>query len=286
MRILYADQELSGTWSSPDAGAEGSGWRAAAGHYGRQWRRLGGALPFFALSSFMVPLQAAFGWPRGDTGLAATILAGGVFLTAAMTLAGLCDRFGAQSAWRCWSIVALRARIWQLIARGRTRTYGWFYSGSSRCLPWWEAATTSIAYSRMIAAVWFRASPRGLALGIMASGGGITALLLPVLLNRVIEDHGWRDGVAGMRRQSRFCLCRCLLALGADRTPAHAGAPATGAAGLTMSQAAWHKIVLAAGCRDRPIYQRGKRAGRASEADAAGFGRFVPSGRGPESPAF
>ena len=145
------------------------------------------ALPFFALSSFMVPLKAAFGWPRGNVGLAATILAGGVFLTAAMT-GRLCDRFGARVV-AIWSVGLYAMDLATMAADGPR--IGWFY-GQFALLALVGGGTTSVAYSRMIAASFRRR--RGLALGIMASGGGVTALLLPMLLNRVIEDHGWRAG--------------------------------------------------------------------------------------------
>jgi predicted MFS family arabinose efflux permease len=63
-------------------------------------------------------------------------------------------------------------------------------------------ATTSIAYAGIVS-TWF-VRRRGLALGIMASGGGITAMLVPVVLDRVIDAYGW---------QAAWLACTAIAAL-------------------------------------------------------------------------
>jgi hypothetical protein len=65
-------QEMARGWRVLVATAAGNGAGLAA-------------LPFYALSSFVVPLQHAFGWSRPAIGLAATVLAAGTFLAAVMT---------------------------------------------------------------------------------------------------------------------------------------------------------------------------------------------------------
>jgi MFS family permease len=54
------------------------------------------------------------------------------------------------------------------------------------------AASGPIAYTKFIGATF--TSRRGLALGMTMTGIGVSAAVLPPLLARVIQDHGWRAG--------------------------------------------------------------------------------------------
>ncbi len=186
------------------------------------------ALPFFAISSFMAPLQASFGWSRPAIGMAATVLAGGVFLTASL-VGRLCDRFGARRV--AMVSIVLYAADFLLMASGGP-DIRWFYA-SFALLALVGGATTSIAYSRMVA-MWF-ARRRGLALGIMASGGGVTALLLPMLLNGVIAAYGWRIGWVVCAAIAALPL-PLVFALGPERAEHRAGCLGS-AFGMTMRKA-------------------------------------------------
>jgi MFS family permease len=145
------------------------------------------AIPFYALSSFMAPLHADFGWSRGQIGIAATILTVMQFLTGPL-MGHFCDRYGVRRlllpsallfALALGALALVRGSIWSL--------YGGYLlvalSGS---------ATTSVAYSRVVN-TWFDRS-RGLALGITMAGSGVTAFVMPLLLSQVIGGHGWRTG--------------------------------------------------------------------------------------------
>lgn len=177
--------------------ASDSGERSAAGEFRAGWPALlatmvgnaGGlaAVPLFALSSFIAPLKAEFGWSSAAIGAAATIITLAIFLTGPV-VGRYCDRYGARRL-TLPSIVLFAAAIAALTLIGSSVAS--LYAGYV-LLGVTGAATTSVAYSRVVNLHFERA--RGLALAIMMTGSGIGAVVLPLMLSAVIGSAGWRAG--------------------------------------------------------------------------------------------
>ncbi len=144
-------------------------------------------VPYYSLSSFMVPMNAEFGWSRSEIGVAATILTIVLFITGPV-MGRFADRYGARRL-ALPSAIMLSLAIAALTLIGDSLLQ--FYVGFV-FLSLAGAATTSVAYTRVVT-TWFERS-RGLALAITMAGAGVTAFLLPLLLARVIGDFGWRGG--------------------------------------------------------------------------------------------
>lgn len=172
--------------ANPDVAVRGGRWAVVlAGCIGSAAGLA--ALPFYALSSFMAPLEAAFGWSREQIGLASTCLTIGIFLLVPC-VGWACDRFGVRRI-VLPSIVLLAATIAGLSMIGPH--VGSLYAGYA-VMALVGAGTTPVSYSAVVAR-WF-SRQRGLALGITLAGTGITAFLVPRILTAIIVEHGWRAG--------------------------------------------------------------------------------------------
>ncbi len=167
----------------------------------RSWRPLGAALigkmfsfgtiPIYLVGVFTIPLGEAFGWSRAEVALSFTIAT----MTAASLaplIGWLCDRYGARSL-----------VIWGTVGYG----LGMAIIGTSsdwllRYYASWSLATilgmgaSSIALTRFVVG-WFERK-RGLALGILLSGSGLTALSIPPFVATLIENFNWRAGFFGI----------------------------------------------------------------------------------------
>ena len=167
----------------------------------RGWRPLGAALvgkvfsfgtiPIYLVGVFTIPLGEAFGWSRVEVALSYTIAT----MTAASLapLVGwLCDRYGARSL-VVWGTVGYG--LGMLIIGTSSDWLPRFYAS-------WVLATilgmgaSSIALTRFVAG-WFERK-RGLALGILLSGSGLAALILPPFVATLIENFDWRAGYFGI----------------------------------------------------------------------------------------
>jgi MFS family permease len=170
---------------------------ALPGEFGRGWRVLLAAatgvacglsgIPFYALSSFIAPLHADFGWTRGEIGIAGTILVVGNFFTGPI-VGHFCDRYGARR-------LVLPSAVLLALATAGLRFIGGplltLYGGYALVVIV-GAATTSVTYTRVVT-TWFKRS-RGLALGITMAGSGVIAIVTPLLMAQVIGGFGWRAG--------------------------------------------------------------------------------------------
>lgn len=134
---------------------------------------------------FVLPLNEAFGWGRGDISVAFTIMSYVVAL-AVPALGFLIDRLGPRTV-LLPSIVAFSivvAMLSQLSAN-----IALFY-GAYLFVALTGAGTTPAVYTRAIVQ-WFDRR-RGLALGIALTGPGIGAALAPPVLQFAIDTFGWR----------------------------------------------------------------------------------------------
>jgi MFS family permease len=167
-----ADSEFAGGWRAVAAGAVGMG--------------TGVTMFSYLQSMFVTDMQEAFGWTRGEINLAM-----GVILIAALVapLVGMAiDRIGVRPI-VFFSTIATSAAFAALSAITADITSYYLAFGALILL---GAGTTPITYTRAISS-WFD-KQLGIALAIALSGVSITALILPPILDQVIDTFGWRAG--------------------------------------------------------------------------------------------
>jgi MFS family permease len=147
------------------------------------------SLVFYSLGVFVAPLEAAFGWTRGQITSAMLYSSAGLILAGPL-LGWLIDRFGERRI-ALASIPGFALVLWSLsVMNGQLPLfYGCFFMAAVL-----GCGTTPILYTRAIAARFDRA--RGLALGITLAGPGTAALCLPPFLTAQIAAHGWRHGLS------------------------------------------------------------------------------------------
>ena len=150
-----------------------------------------GTIPIYVVGVFTVPLGEAFGWSRAEVTFSFTVA---TFTSASLSpLVGwLCDRFGSRP----------------LVVVG-TIGYGLGMAIIATSSDWllryyasWSLATmlgvgaSAIALTRFVAG-WFERK-RGMALGIMLMGSGLTAFAAPPFVASMIENFSWRAGYLGL----------------------------------------------------------------------------------------
>jgi MFS family permease len=144
----------------------------------------------FAFGTFVRPLQAEFGWSRGEMSFALTMTNIAVVI-GSPALGVLIDRLGVRRilipsvilmAATVLAMTTLTGNIWHL--------YALYF-----LIPFLGAGTLPASYSRVIIA-WF-ARRRGLALGICLSGFGVGAALVPSFAQWMIDTYGWRMAYVG-----------------------------------------------------------------------------------------
>ena len=171
------------------------------GEFRRGWRPLGsavigkafsfGTIPIYVLGVFTIPLVEAFGWSRAQVTFSFTVA---TITSASLSLliGWLCDRYGSRP----------------LVIVG-TIGYGLGMAIIATSSDWllryyasWSLATmlgvgaSAIALTRFVAG-WFERK-RGMALGIMLTGSGLTAFTLPPFVATLIENFSWRAGYFGL----------------------------------------------------------------------------------------
>lgn len=151
---------------------------------------LGGSIGPTVFSLFIAPLEQAFGWSRGEIGLAnmASIAAA----MAAPFLGRVIDRKGTRGPLLA-SFMAL-GLFWMLLAAmpGPIVIYYILFTGLTVVgLP-----STGIGYARAISAVFEKS--RGFSLAVTRAGMALSAVILPVFLYGVISEYGWRGGYLAM----------------------------------------------------------------------------------------
>ncbi|MFC0408675.1 MFS transporter [Roseomonas elaeocarpi] len=143
------------------------------------------SLPFYSLGSFIAPLQAEFGWGRGD--VASSFLYTTVVLAlVSPLLGGLIDRVGVRPV--ALVSIPLLAAVLFAISRFEGSVTGFHLLYALAGLV--GSGATPINYTRAVNAAFDRG--RGLALGISLAGIGVAAFALPPLLAWIIQAHGWR----------------------------------------------------------------------------------------------
>ena len=150
-----------------------------------------GTIPIYVVGVFTVPLGEAFGWSRAEVTFSFTVA---TFTSASLSpLVGwLCDRFGSRPLVLVGTIgYGLGMAI---IATSSDWLLRYYASWSLATLL--GVGASAIALTRFVAG-WFERK-RGMALGIMLMGSGLTAFAAPPFVATLIENFSWRAGYFGL----------------------------------------------------------------------------------------
>lgn len=172
---------------------------AAGAEFRAHWRALLGCtlgasvgvigLNAYTNGAFMPELVAKAGLSREQISSATLLLSVAVALVAPLMGQAL-DRWG--PAWVIAVAVLGEAVGFGLVAASPVG-FGWF-AGALVALGLLGVGSTPPSFSRVVTACFDRR--RGLALGLMIGGLGLTAIAAPILMTRVIAAVGWRGGYA------------------------------------------------------------------------------------------
>lgn len=144
----------------------------------------------FVYSLFVAPLQAEFGWSRGQIMVGFTIF--WVMMGIGSPVAGrILDRQGARRA------IALGAMVMGLgfVLVSMTRALPLFYLGYT--FVGFGAAGIGPVSTSAVASNWFKRK-RGLALGITAAGIGTGGVVMAPIVGYVLEAYDWRTAYFAM----------------------------------------------------------------------------------------
>ncbi len=144
-----------------------------------------------SFGTFIVPLQEAFGWSRGQISLGLTII--GYTAIVVFPMAGmLMDKIGAKKV-----LVPSTFLFGMAMASLYFLTPSlWHFYAICVMIPILGAGTAPMTYSRIIVA-WFDRR-RGLALGIGLAGVGIGTAMVPKIATAIMEQYSWREAYVGL----------------------------------------------------------------------------------------
>lgn len=133
------------------------------------------------------PLTAEFGWSRGDVMLVPTLLYAGL-IPSSFAVGWIADHYGVRKM-TMFSLVALALGFVALgtLSQGSLTAFLTIYL----LIGIFGEAAGPISYTRSIVG-WFKRN-RGLALGLIMSGTGLSAILIPAYTGWFVEKHGWRE---------------------------------------------------------------------------------------------
>jgi MFS family permease len=142
---------------------------------------------FYSIGIFMKPLAAEFGWTRADSSLGALI---GTTFAAIMVIptGWLVDRFGSTKV----ALISLVLVSLSFFALGHFTTDLTSYLVIIAIMSMLTAGSTPLPFTRLVIMAFQK--NRGKALGVILTGTGTGAILLPKLLAPYIAVHGWREG--------------------------------------------------------------------------------------------
>ncbi len=144
----------------------------------------------FAFGIFVGPLQAEFGWSRGELSFALSMTNFAVVI-ASPCLGMLIDRYGVRKI-LIPSVVLMALTV---ASMGFLSNNIWHLYALYFLIPFLGAGTLPQSYSRVLIS-WFNRQ-RGLALGLSLSGFGVGAMLVPVVAQISIDAAGWRASYFG-----------------------------------------------------------------------------------------
>jgi len=196
-----------------------------AGEFAKHWRSLAGCtiaasvgtigLNAYTSGAFLPELVAKAGYSREQLSVATLLLSGTVALVAPFVGQAV-DQWGAFRVIAC----AVIGEVLGFFLLGTVPAgFGW-YASAVVLLALLGAGTTPPSFSRIVASHFDRR--RGLALGLMISGLGVTAITAPMLLTQVIARFGWRGGYLSLSLLVSIFGAIGLLLIRSDCPPARA----------------------------------------------------------------
>ncbi len=148
-------------------------------------------LPFYSIGALVVPITTEFGWSRAEFQLVILFSTGAGVITAPI-VGSLVDRVGVRR-------MALSGLVGLTIALALASRSGgdlWMMYLSYSLMAILGAGTIPVTWTRAVTATFFE--QRGLALGIMLSGTGICAIVIPQYTVWLVEQFGWRTAYIGL----------------------------------------------------------------------------------------
>ena len=148
-------------------------------------------LAFYTFGVFIVPLEEAFGWSRGELSIASSFLIIGTAITAPI-IGTVIDKYGARRV-GLWSTFALSLGYFALTQlQGSVMTFyvAWLLIALI------GGGTTPVVWTRAIN-IWFDKG-RGLALGLTLGGSGMSGIFGPIFVTLLIGMYGWQGGYVGV----------------------------------------------------------------------------------------
>ena len=148
-------------------------------------------LAFYTFGVFIVPLEEAFGWTRGDLSIASSFLIIGTAITAPI-IGTIIDKYGARRV-GLWSTFALSLGYFAL-TQLQDNIMAFYAAWLAIALV--GGGTTPVVWTRAIN-IWFDRG-RGLALGLTLGGSGLSGIFGPILCTALIAAYGWQGGYVGL----------------------------------------------------------------------------------------
>lgn len=145
----------------------------------------------YSLGLFVQPLEAEFGWGRGQIQLAPLVLAGSV-IPMSFVVGWVADRFGAKR------LIVLSQFGFGLafVALGLlTHNLATFYL-LYFAMGVLASGTLPMTFTKILTNAF--TAKRGLAIGVALSGTGLCAFAVPIYGALLIEQFGWRIGYVGL----------------------------------------------------------------------------------------
>jgi len=145
---------------------------------------ISGGLGFYTFSVFMKPLQSAFGWSRASLSGAVALWAVVYGITGPLVGVGM-ERFGAR---RTMAAAAFLGGLGYVLL---SRVSSLLLLHSAMVLSGVCVAGTTLVPGQTLVSHWFKRL-RGRAMGLMMVGIGVGGLVMPPLVNFLIERITWR----------------------------------------------------------------------------------------------
>jgi MFS family permease len=139
----------------------------------------------YAFGPLMIPLQSAFGWSRGDLQTAVSFLFAGAVI-AAQLVGWLNLRYGMRRV----TVVSLAALSLVFALMTQMGSSIWWLYLMFALLPIAGMGTIHITWSHLVN-LWYERN-RGLALAVMLSGTGLSAVFIPSAVTWAIGRWNWQ----------------------------------------------------------------------------------------------
>ena len=141
-------------------------------------------LPFYSIGVFVIPITTEFGWTRAEFQLA-ILFSTGTGIVTAPVVGMLIEKFGAR-------IVALCGLVGLSVAFlfAATTSNLWHLYAAYTLMALLGAGTIPVTWTTAVTAQF--ESQRGFALGLVLSGTGLCAVLIPPVVAFITETWGWR----------------------------------------------------------------------------------------------